>query len=282
MLRSSKEELHHRLMISSVTVIIVGLLIGFSYHLWVNLLLILTIFLLTGGGIWEYAQLAKAKNLNPSTTLMVTVAILQIGTFYISLTYPNWSNLALINMTFSLILFFVARFHNLENALLNVAVEFFGVCYLAIPFSFMLAILYPHQASIQDGRWWLFYLIVVTKITDIGGYLIGRLWGKHPLARQLSPLKTVEGALGGFFFALVMSLLFRLLGNSNFISWYNAVWLGMTLGILSQVGDLAESVLKRDASVKDSNGIPGFGGILDMVDSIVFTAPVVYFFMRSP
>lgn len=276
-----KNEFYSRLWVSSIAISIAALLIGFAYTPGINVLLVLTIASLTGIGVWEYARLAKAKGLEPATKLMISVAILEVLAFYVSLAYPQWSQLALLMIVLGFISFFVVHFRNPENALLRVAVEFFSVCYVAIPFSFMMAILYP-RTDYGDGRWWLFYLIAVTKITDVGGYFVGKLFGKHPLAPYLSPRKTVEGALGGFCFATGLSMLFciwgRLVGWE--LSFWNAAWMGMVIGVLAQIGDLSESVLKRDASVKDSNTIPGIGGVLDLLDSILFTSPVVYFFIR--
>ncbi len=279
--RKSKNDFFNRLVVSAITISIAGLLIGFAYHPWVNFLLVLTVAVLTAVGVWEYAKLAQAKGIEPAKTLMVIVATLEVLAFYTAIAYPEWSKIILPITVLGFISFFVAHFRNCENALLHVAVEFFGVCYLAIPFSFILAILYP-PAGAEDGRFWLFYLIAVTKITDVGGYFIGKLFGKHPLAPQLSPNKTVEGSIGGFCFAVAMSLFLASVGHlvGWNLSYFSAMWLGMLIGVLAQVGDLAESALKRDAMVKDSNKIPGIGGVLDMVDSVLLTAPVVYFFIR--
>jgi phosphatidate cytidylyltransferase len=125
----------------------------------------------------------------------------------------------------------------------------------------------------------------VTKITDVGAYFVGRLWGKTKLSPTLSPKKTVEGAAAGFISAVIASILIHFAGrqffNSHFgLSFVESIWLGMLIGVFGQIGDLAESLLKRDAVVKDSNTLPGLGGVLDMVDSLLFTAPIVYFFIR--
>ncbi|MBS0648007.1 MAG: phosphatidate cytidylyltransferase [Verrucomicrobia bacterium] len=279
---NKKGEFYNRLWVSAIAISIVAFLVGFAYHPWAKVLLVLACATLTAIGVWEYAQLAKAKGINPATSLMMGVAVLEVLAFYISLAYPQWSKLALMIIVLGFISFFVVRFRSPENALLNVAAEFFGVCYLAIPFSFILAILYPRPEFV-DGRLWLFYLIAVTKITDVGGYFVGKLFGKHPLAPHLSPRKTVEGAIGGFCFAVILSLIFCSIGKAfgSELSFFHAAWLGMIIGILGQVGDLAESLLKRDAAVKDSNKIPGIGGVLDLLDSVLFTSPVVYFFIRT-
>ncbi len=281
-------DLSQRLPVSIGVVVAVFSLIFFSYLPVVNLLLVLTLAALAGVGIWEYGQLVRAKGLNPAVTLMVVVGVCEVLAFYTSLAYPQWSKLSLLIMVLGFVSFFIAHFWSITNALLHVAVELFGVCYLAIPFSFMLAILYPfsQESMPQDGRWWLFYLIAVTKITDVGGYFVGKLFGRHALASQLSPKKTIEGAVGGFVFAILCSVFLAYLGqNFSLTAFYlkpvNAIWMGMVIGLLAQVGDLAESLLKRDAFVKDSNRLPGLGGVLDMLDSLLFTTPVVYFFIRS-
>jgi phosphatidate cytidylyltransferase len=280
-------DINQRIIVASIAITVVVLLIFFSHIPVVNWLLVLTAAALAGIGVWEYAQLAKAKGLNPAASLMIIVTVLEVLTFYVALTYPQLSKLSLLIIVLGFISFFVYHFRNPSNAIMHVAVELFGVCYLAIPFSFMLVILHPfsHNLHVQDGRWWLFYLIVVTKITDVGGYFVGKIFGKHALAPHLSPKKTIEGAIGGLVSAVVLSAAMSVLGRTFSISSFNlglfdAIWMGVVIGILAQVGDLAESLLKRDAFVKDSNTLPGIGGILDLVDSLIFTSPVVYFFIR--
>jgi len=279
---NSKNELYNRLFYYSIVIVIVGLLIGFAYHPTIKFVMIFAVAMLAGVGVWEYARLAQAKGIRPAKTLMIIVATVEVLTFYAALAYPEWSRVALPVAALAFISFFIVHFRKCENALVQVAVEFFGVCYLSIPFSFMLAILYPPVAT-EDGRFWLLYLIAVTKSTDVGGYFVGKLFGRRPLAPQLSPKKTIEGAIGGFCFAVILSLVFafisRLVGSH--LSYFGALWLGALVGVLAQIGDLAESILKRDALVKDSNSIPGIGGILDMVDSVLLTAPVVYFYIHS-
>jgi phosphatidate cytidylyltransferase len=279
------KEFNQRLIVSSIAITIVAFLITFSQLPFVGTLLALTVAALAGIGVWEYAQMTSEKGLMPAVTQMIVVAVCVVLAFYVSLVYPHWSKFAVLTIVLGFVSFFVAHFKKTDDALLLVAVEFFGVCYLAVPFSFMLAILYP-TASDVDGRWWLFYLIAVTKITDIGGYFVGKLFGQRPLAKHLSPRKTIEGAVGGFLFAIGLSLVFSFIGHLFKAPTFNlglmdAIWMGMVIGILAQVGDLAESLLKRDAFVKDSNKLPGVGGILDMVDSLLFTSPVVYFFIHG-
>ena len=266
---------------------IVAFLIAFSTTPFVNLLLMCFLAVLAAIGVWEYAQLIINKGVRPCTRWMVIAAIAQVVALYASLVFVDFPQFPVLVLFASMILFFLLRFRESQDALRSVAVELFGVAYVAAPLSLILGVLYPvdHGGFSQEGRWWLVYLIVVTKITDVGAYFVGRLWGKHKLSPQLSPKKTVEGAIAGFVSALVGSVLIQQLGvcffGSHFsLSLLESIWLGMLIGLFGQIGDLAESLLKRDAVVKDSNSLPGVGGVLDLVDSLLFTTPLVYFFIH--
>lgn len=127
------------------------------------------------------------------------------------------------------------------------------------------------------GRNWLLFALLVTFATDTGAYLTGRSIGRHKLAPAISPSKTWEGAAGGFMLAIVAALVLGFLLELALPRWQQAV-IGATVGMVSQVGDLAESKLKRVSQVKDTGSIiPGHGGILDRLDSLVFAVPAVYY-----
>lgn len=274
-------DLSRRFCVSIIAFALVAFLVAYSQNPVVQVLLLLVVMATVCVGVWEYARLAKAKGVRASPRLMVVVAAAVVLAFYISL--YSFPQMLLFALLLSLLVFFIHHFNEVQNALVSVAVEFFGIAYVAVPLSLMLGILYP-QGVVQEGRWWLLYLIVVTKITDIGAYFVGRLWGKHMLS-SLSPKKTVEGALSGFSCAILASVGFHFLaehyGAGHFhLPLIASIWLGALLGIVGQIGDLAESLLKRDAVVKDSNHLPGLGGVLDMVDSLLVTTPIVYFFVH--
>lgn len=138
----------------------------------------------------------------------------------------------------------------------------------------------------QGGMLAMFSMIAVVKFTDIGAYFTGRAWGRHKMAPVLSPGKTMEGAAGGLVLAVVTALI--VLGPvANKLGlpsphgparwWIGTVTFGLLVGLAGMVGDLAESLLKREAGVKDSSTwLPGFGGVLDLVDSLLVAAPVAY------
>jgi phosphatidate cytidylyltransferase len=280
-------DLNRRLVVSSILGGIVALLIAFSANTFVSVLLMLSVATLAAIGVWEYAQLAVNKRAVPAIRWMVAAAITEVVALYASLVFVDFPQLPVLVLAIAVVMFFLLHFKDTTGALLTIATEFFGVAYVAAPLGLMLGVLYPvpYHGMPQEGRWWLVYLILVTKITDVGAYFVGRLWGKTKLSPTLSPKKTVEGAVAGFISAVIASVLIHLSGRQFFnghfsLSLTESIWLGMLIGAFGQIGDLAESLLKRDAVVKDSNTLPGLGGVLDMVDSLLFTTPIVYFFIR--
>ena len=132
--------------------------------------------------------------------------------------------------------------------------------------------------GIQDsGRDWLLFTLLTIFATDTGAFFTGRAIGKHPMAPAISPKKTWEGAAGGFVWAVGISLACGALLRLSTPFWQLAL-IGGAIGVLAQVGDLVESAIKRSAGAKDAGGLlPGHGGVLDRIDSIVFTIPVVYY-----
>ena len=124
-------------------------------------------------------------------------------------------------------------------------------------------------------------LFATAKGADTGAYTVGRLAGRHKLWPKLSPNKTIEGALGGLvfgvLFALIVTAVARLLLGVPSLSWGAAVGFGLVVGTAAQLGDLMESMIKRDCARKDASAaVPGFGGVLDVLDSLLFAAPVAY------
>ena len=132
---------------------------------------------------------------------------------------------------------------------------------------------------LRGGEYLVFFVFWVTWSCDAGAYYVGRQWGRHALAPQVSPNKTIEGAIGGMVWGLFASLLARWWFLPD-LSLQDAISLGLCLAGLGQLGDLTESLFKRGASVKDSGRLfPGHGGLLDKVDSLIFTAPAFYYYL---
>lgn len=149
-----------------------------------------------------------------------------------------------------------------------------GVFYVA----WLLGHLLPLRA-LEQGQYLIFYLFLVTWSCDAGAYYAGKMFGRRALASRVSPNKTIEGAVGGLIFSVAVSLIARQWFLQS-LSLNEAVGLGLLLSVIGQLGDLVESMIKRGVGVKDSGGIfPGHGGLLDKVDSLLFTTPGFYYYM---
>jgi phosphatidate cytidylyltransferase len=278
-------DLKNRFLSSSVIVIFLTVFIYFSQLAFMKVIFMIVTACVGVIAIWEYVEFLKTKKiLLPFKLLAFFTALLIFSNYF--LVVIGGINQIMLGLFFFAI--FLYNFSKVEEAIVHIATSFFGIVYILVPLSLMVRILYPENLSdvAINGRVWIAYLIIVTKITDIGAYFVGKMWGKSKLAPHLSPGKTLAGAIGGFFFAIFSSFLFFLISyfftNIDFhLSLVHSIMLGGVLGILAQIGDLAESLLKRDAKVKDSNSIPGFSGVLDNLDSLLFTAPVVYIFIKN-
>lgn len=134
-----------------------------------------------------------------------------------------------------------------------------------------------------DGRFYVLYFIIVTKFSDLGAYCVGSLIGRHKMIPRISPGKTWEGFCGAIVVSTGASVLFAYLAGSRLhgMTLTHAVILGIILSIAAVIGDLIESLFKREAGVKDSGKFfPGIGGILDLLDSLLFNAPIMYLYLR--
>jgi len=137
------------------------------------------------------------------------------------------------------------------------------------------------NATYGDGASFVLLLFLLVWGSDAGAYAVGRIAGRRPLAPSISPKKSVEGSVGGLLFAVGGALLAKAYLVPS-LHWYDAILLGFIGSLLGQAGDLVESVLKREANVKDTAPlIPGHGGVLDRFDSVLLAAPFVYFYLRA-
>lgn len=134
-----------------------------------------------------------------------------------------------------------------------------------------------------DGRYYVLFFIVVTKFSDLGAYCTGTLIGRHKMIPRISPGKTWEGLGGAVVISTLASIVFAQLAGSRLagMNLLHSVILGLILGLTAVIGDLIKSIFKREAGVKDSGAFfPGIGGILDLLDSLLFNAPLMYLYLR--
>jgi phosphatidate cytidylyltransferase len=226
----------------------------------------------------ELSKLAEAKNLKILTPLAIIASILFATTWY-------WPRLIEISpmiylsfvSAFSLLGLFLYQYfrYGTSDVLANCGVSYFSIIYLGLLGAFALGV------RIKFGPWALLMYIFVVKSADIGAYSIGSIFGRHKFSPVISPGKSWEGMAGAVTTAIIVAILFAVI--CDIMVWWLAVIFGFCFAFLGQMGDLAESMIKRDAKQKDSaSAVPGFGGLLDILDSLLPTAPFAYlFFMFS-
>ncbi|MBI4358784.1 MAG: phosphatidate cytidylyltransferase [Candidatus Omnitrophica bacterium] len=229
-------------------------------------LMIIEAFVLVG--LMEYFNLAERKGFFINRYVGLTFgALLPVSNYF-----PGEA----VILTVAILCLFIFNFHrNLrEQAMVSTALTLFGLVYVAWFFSFLTKI-----RTLDYGPLWVFYIILIIKAGDAGAYFIGKRFGAHKLIIHISPNKSVEGAVAGFVVTFLLSLASK--SYLPHVPLSHLAVLGIVFGILAQLGDLAESLLKRDAGVKDSGFIPGLGGILDVADSLLLTIPVVYYYLTT-
>lgn len=177
-----------------------------------------------------------------------------------------------------LILFSQVIFSNMKTNIKDIAITFFGICYIPLFLMFV-----PILMGMENGKILVWYILFTAWGTDIFAFFVGRAIGKHKFS-QISPNKTIEGCIGGTLGGIVLSLLYTLIINSIWdlqISYLAIGIIATILSIIGQIGDLSASAIKRYVGIKDfSNLIPGHGGMLDRIDSIIFIAPFAYLLIR--
>jgi phosphatidate cytidylyltransferase len=243
------------------------------------------------GGANEVVELLKSGGLRPRADIIYGGTVLVIASNAIPLiwrTVPEsqalertaWPLLAFMLVILAAFVGEMRRYQKPGGVMVNVSLAIFGVAYIGLLLSFcaQLRLLWGRDPGLIA----LAALVIVVKMGDTGAYTCGRLFGHHKMTPLLSPGKTWEGLGGGMAFALLGSwIAFHLLPQAigvelaqRPLSW---IAFGLAVGLAGVIGDLAESLFKRDMGRKDSsNWMPGFGGLLDLLDSILFAAPVAY------
>lgn len=230
--------------------------------------------------LYEFFSLAERKGILIFKYIGILIGI----TFPISIyrSFEPTKGWELVFIIAIVLLIFILQFTRRESnqAIVGVSTTIFGILYISWAFSFLMKLRLISDTALPSGSLLVAFLLLVTKSGDIGAYFIGTSFGKHSLIPRISPKKSVEGAIGGFAFSIAFAFLSRYYLPS--VPLFHLIILGCLLGILAQVGDLSESLIKRDCQVKDSgNLIPGLGGVLDLIDSILFTAPTLYFYVKK-
>lgn len=243
----------------------------------------LGIGLLTTLGVLEYAELMRRQNLRSETTVMLSCSLLLLALVHVIGSEFGLDPLESVHIgeqTLSFMLFAVLFIvfikeilsGNPEKGLINAAANLFGTVYIGFMFAYILLLRFIPG---QDGLFYVLFTVLVTWANDTFAYFIGVNFGRHKLSPNISPKKTIEGSLGGLGGGLIMA---ETLGSCFHKPFLPILLLGLLVVVAGQFGDLVESVIKRNAGVKDSGHfLPGHGGVLDRFDSLLLSAPVVYY-----
>ncbi len=249
-----------------------------------NLFGLVGMLLFTGFGTWEFYGLLEAGGMPVSKKWGTAsgLAFIVATWFHMTGSISNdllWSVLLLVVVSN---FFRILAYPNLRKGLESCMGTILGIVYVPLLWSFVVRLFL--DGDLSKPGWAAFYVILCMKLADSGGYFFGTRFGKHKLAPTISPKKSWEGLAGGVVFCLVANIAWMLVSRGRInsaisLSWGHALVLSLLFPIVGTLGDLVESMFKRAVNVKDSNTmVYGLGGILDMVDSILFTAPMLYIY----
>ena len=220
----------------------------------------------------EYVKILEHKGFYPSIKVMMLSELLLAWVASVQ----RFDLVALVLSFCAIGSFMWVLFCGRQPYIANVATTLLGIVYCGWFPLHLIFLRNLHCERFDSGQGFVVLMFTAILLTDIGCYYVGTKFGKHKLAPVISPNKTIEGSAGGTFFAIVGAVI---VGYFFQLEWYLAVLAGLLCTVFAQIGDLSESLIKRDAGVKDSgHSLPGHGGFLDRTDSFIFTIPMMYYF----
>lgn len=243
--------------------------------------LLLQVLVLSLAGGFEVLTLLRGYQKLPAWLVCGGLGALVLTNWLARLLSPTadpwfWIGVVFAGVVLAAFLAEMAAFREPGGVVMRLSLMVWAVAYLGLLPCFLAQLRWlpgdPNRGTVA-----LALAIFVPKMCDTGAYFTGRLCGRHQMAPVLSPKKTWEGAAGGMGLSVLTAILLNRLGPALTGGWLMEVGFGLTVGVTGLVGDLAESLIKRDCQQKDASAMmPGFGGVLDVVDSIVFAAPIAY------
>lgn len=255
--------------IIALTAILLILTGGWIFSLGIGLILAIS--------VWEYIRMFNQGGYHPSP-IIATAGTLAI-TAARNLADPVFLAVAVIAVFFAISIQHIARAkQHQDTAAVDFAIDLSVIAFISIPGSFLV-----NLRNLPDGLFWTLVCFFSTALGDIGAFAIGSLIGKHKLAPLISPKKSVEGYIGGIVAACLGGLAAGLIarGQQVEMSFLWTTGIGFAIGAISPLGDLSKSIFKRAFSLKDTGDlIPGHGGMLDRIDTILWAAPITYFIVH--
>ncbi len=225
----------------------------------------------------EYFHCFKEQNENKDLRWIAYISAASIALIHVIPSEYILKTIAAIIPISILVLFAQVIATNMKYNIKDIAITFFGICYIVI---FLMYI--PIIREMANGRILIWFIFIAAWGTDMFAYFTGKKFGKHKFTK-VSPNKSIEGCIGGTVGAILCMVIYAVVCNNVWNMNINYVYIaivGLVLSLVGQIGDLAASSIKRYTGIKDfSNLIPGHGGILDRIDSVIFIAPFAYFLL---
>ncbi len=254
------------LLFAPIAVILVYFSTPFIFFLAVSAVVIICLL--------EFYRLIKERGTAANSSMGIILGFLVVLSYYYG--RPSFMTFVISAGTMALFIITIAKKSGVQSGLENAAYTLVGVFFVAWLLAHLVLL-----HGMEDGRFYILFLLIVVWLSDTAAYYVGKNAGRHKLAPEISPGKTVEGAAAG----LGGAILGAFIAKWWFLRQFSAgevFFLGVLLGVMGQLGDLSESVIKRSAGAKDSgNLIPGHGGLLDRLDSLLFSAPVLYYYVLT-
>lgn len=257
-----------------VSVAAIPLIIGASYF--GNYFFLIFVLAISSISYYEFSVLIKNKNISPNISFGIISVLLIVLNEYFKL----FDNYLLVLLIFA-ILSANELFRNKGSAIINLGSTLLSVSYVGFFSASLISIREFYADDIYiNGGYIIISVLATIWICDSAAYYIGTAFGKHKLFPRVSPNKSWEGAAAGFVFAVISMVLAKNF-ILDFLSWNTVIGIAVVIGVLGQIGDLIESLFKRDAQVKDSSTlIPGHGGVFDRFDSLLFSAPFIIILLK--
>lgn len=228
--------------------------------------------------IYEYFKAFKSQGKAKPVTPIGYMACALIAVIHI---IPKEYIITIIGIVIPvsiLLLFLQVIVSNMKYTIEDIAITFIGICYIPLFLMFI-----PILMSIENGKILVWFMIIAAWATDIVAYITGKTIGKHKFSK-ISPNKSIEGCIGGALGAVIVSIIYAFAINNIFGMNINYIYIGvisLILSIIGQIGDFSASSIKRYVGIKDfGNLLPGHGGMLDRIDSLIFIAPFAFFLLK--
>lgn len=257
-----------------ITGILVAVLVGIV--IWVGEpWFTLTACIISAMATFEFYRIARSNKVQPFTYFGIVCSVIFVAnSYYIAYVpnpYPFTLGILLAFITVIPLIWALFR-HNKDSSFASWSWTVSGILYIGWLLSF-----YILTRSLDQGKWWIYLILACSALSDVFAYAVGSTVGKHALAASISPGKTWEGAAGGMAASIIFAFIISIWFNLPLNYWQIAV-AGVIIGVFSLLGDLVESLLKRNLNVKDTGHLlPGHGGILDRIDSHLLISPIAYY-----